>query len=47
LAWTPAIEKGKAVRIVSTAMRLPELASQIKQISKRIDKLESAEDDKK
>ncbi len=47
LAWTPAIEKGKAIRVVSTALRLPELASQIKQITKRLEKLESAEDDKK
>jgi hypothetical protein len=47
LAWTPAIERKKAARVVSLAMRLPEMAGQLKQLSKRIEKLEAAEDDKK
>jgi len=47
LAWTPAIERKKAVRVVSLVMRLPEMAGQLKQLSKRIEKLEAAEDDKK
>jgi UDP-3-O-[3-hydroxymyristoyl] glucosamine N-acyltransferase len=46
LAWTPAIEKSKAIRIVGTALKLPEIASQLKQIARRLDKLEVAEDDK-
>jgi len=47
LAWTPAIERTKAARIVCQVMHLPELAGQLKQMSKRIEKLEAAENDKK
>lgn len=47
LAWTPAIERRKAFRVISLMMRLPEFAEQLKQLSKRMEGLEAAEDDKK
>jgi len=47
LAWTPAIKKEDAMRTVGLVLRLPKMAKQLKQLSKRIEKLEAAEDDKK
>jgi UDP-3-O-[3-hydroxymyristoyl] glucosamine N-acyltransferase len=47
LLWTPAIKKEDAMRIIGLVLRLPKMAQQLKQLSKRIDKLEAAEDDKK
>ncbi|MHC4750339.1 MAG: UDP-3-O-(3-hydroxymyristoyl)glucosamine N-acyltransferase, partial [Planctomycetota bacterium] len=47
LAWTPAIERKDALRIVGLTMRLPKMVEQLKQLNKRIEKLEAAEDDKK
>jgi len=47
LAWTPAIKKEDAMRTIGLVLRLPKMAKQLKQLSKRIDKLEAAEDDKK
>ncbi len=47
LAWTPALKREDALRIVSLIMRLPKMAEQLKQLSKRIEKLEAAKDDKK
>ena len=47
LAWTPAIKKEDAMRTVSLVLRLPKMAKQLKQLGKRIEKLEAAEDDKK
>jgi UDP-3-O-[3-hydroxymyristoyl] glucosamine N-acyltransferase len=47
LAWTPAINREDALRTVGLILRLPKMAKQLKQLSKRIDKLEAAEDDKK
>jgi UDP-3-O-[3-hydroxymyristoyl] glucosamine N-acyltransferase len=46
LAWTPAIERKKAVRVVSLVLRLPEMSGQLKELTKRIEKLEVAEDDR-
>ena len=45
LAWTPAIKRENALRIVGLTMRLPKMAEQLKQLSKRVEKLEAAEDD--
>jgi UDP-3-O-[3-hydroxymyristoyl] glucosamine N-acyltransferase len=45
--WTPAIERKKAMRIVSLLLRLPELNKQLKNLNNRIENLEAAEDDKK
>jgi UDP-3-O-[3-hydroxymyristoyl] glucosamine N-acyltransferase len=47
LAWTPAIERKEALRIVGLVMRLPKIAEQLKQLTKRIEELEAAKDDKK
>jgi len=47
LAWTPAIDRKEALRIIGLIMRLPKTAKQLKQLSKRIEKLEAAENDKK
>lgn len=46
VAWSPAIDRREAYRIVSLVMRLPETTKLLKQLSKRMDKLEAAEDDK-
>jgi UDP-3-O-[3-hydroxymyristoyl] glucosamine N-acyltransferase len=46
LAWTPAVERKTAVRVVSLIMRLPKMAKRLKELSKRIEKLEAAENDK-
>ena len=47
VAWTPAIDSKEAFRIIGLTMRLPKMAEQLKQLSKRMEKLEAAEDDKK
>ena len=47
LAWTPAIKREDAMRTIGLVLRLPKMAQQLKQLSKRIEKLEAAEDDKK
>jgi len=46
VVWTPAIERKKAARVVSLAICLPKMAEQLKQLSKRVAGLETAEDDK-
>jgi UDP-3-O-[3-hydroxymyristoyl] glucosamine N-acyltransferase len=47
MAWTPAITRKDAFRTVGLVLRLPKMAEQLKQLDKRIEKLEAAEDDKK
>ena len=44
---SPAIEKTEALRIVGLTKRLPKLAESLKQLRKRIERLEAAKDDKK
>jgi len=46
VGWTPAIEMKKVMRIIGLVMRLPKMAEQLKQLSKRVEGLEAAEDDK-
>jgi UDP-3-O-[3-hydroxymyristoyl] glucosamine N-acyltransferase len=46
LLWTPAVKKEEAMRIIGLTMRLPKMAEQLKQLGKRIEKLEAAENDK-
>jgi len=46
LAWTPAIERKEALRTIGLIMRLPKMAEQLKQLIKRIERLEAAEDNK-
>ena len=47
VAWTPAIKMKDALRIVGLTMRLPKMVEQLKQLSKRIEKLEAAKNNKK
>ena len=46
LAWTPAIKREEALRVIGMSLRLPKMAEQLRHLSKRVDKLEAAEDDK-
>jgi len=46
LAWTPAIEWNNAMRAMALMRRLPEMAGQLKEINKRLEELEAAEDHK-
>lgn len=46
MAWTPAIKKEDAFRTVGHILRLPKMAAKLKELGKRLDKLEAAEDDK-
>jgi UDP-3-O-[3-hydroxymyristoyl] glucosamine N-acyltransferase len=43
---TPALEKKEEFRIISARRRLPGMVKQIKQLIKRVERLEAAEDDK-
>ena len=47
MVLTPAMKKEDAWRTIALVLRLPKMARQLKQLSKRIEKLEAAEDDKK
>jgi UDP-3-O-[3-hydroxymyristoyl] glucosamine N-acyltransferase len=47
LAWTPAIKREDAFRTIGLVLRLPKMAKQLRQLEKRMEKLEAAEDDKK
>ena len=47
LAWTPAMERKQVLRVIGSLMRLPKLAEQLKQLSKRLEELESPKDHKK
>ncbi|MHC4741264.1 MAG: UDP-3-O-(3-hydroxymyristoyl)glucosamine N-acyltransferase [Planctomycetota bacterium] len=46
VAWTPAIDNREAYRIINLVMRLPEMSKQLKQLNKRVQSLEPAEDGK-
>jgi UDP-3-O-[3-hydroxymyristoyl] glucosamine N-acyltransferase len=46
LFGTPAIDKNEILRIFTTSRRLPDMAKQIKQLIKKVEKLEAAEDNK-
>ena len=47
MVWTPAIKAKDAFRIVALTMRLPKMAEQLKKLTRRTERLEAAEDDKK
>jgi len=47
MAWTPALKREDAMRTVGQILRLPKMAEKVKELSKRLEKLEAAEDDKK
>ena len=46
LFGSPALEKKEELRIISARRRLPNMAKQLKQLIKRVERLEAAEDDK-
>ena len=46
LAWTPALEWKEAMRVMVLMRRLPKLNEQLKQLSKKVEKLEAAENNK-
>ena len=46
LAWTPAMEWNHGMRVMSLLKRLPKMAGQLKELSKRLEELEVAEDHK-
>jgi UDP-3-O-[3-hydroxymyristoyl] glucosamine N-acyltransferase len=46
LFGTPALETKEEFRIISARKRLPNMAKQVKQLIKRVERLEAAEDDK-
>ncbi len=46
MAWTPALKRDDAMRTVGQILRLPKMAAKLKELGKRLDKLEAAEDDK-
>ena len=46
LAWTPALEWNEAMRIMALTRRLPKMAGHLREISKRLEELEAAEDHK-
>lgn len=46
VAWTPAIDRREALRIVNLVMRLPDFSKQLKQLNKRVESLEPAKDGK-
>lgn len=46
MLWTPAMKKEEALRVMGLTVRLPKMAQQLKQLSKRVEKLEAAENDK-
>jgi UDP-3-O-[3-hydroxymyristoyl] glucosamine N-acyltransferase len=46
IMWTPALEVTQAMRIISLLRRLPNMAGQLKQLSKRLEELEATEDHK-
>lgn len=47
MLWTPAIKRDEALRTIGLVMRLPKMAEQLRQLSKRIEKFEVTKDDKK
>jgi UDP-3-O-[3-hydroxymyristoyl] glucosamine N-acyltransferase len=45
LVWTPALERNKALRILSEMYRLPETAKRLKKIEERFEQVDAAEND--
>jgi UDP-3-O-[3-hydroxymyristoyl] glucosamine N-acyltransferase len=46
VAWTPAIDRREAYRIINLVMRLPDFTKQLKQLNKRVESLEPAKNGK-
>lgn len=46
IVWSPGIEQSQAMRVIGEVLRLPKTAKRVKQMAKRLDKLEASENDK-
>jgi UDP-3-O-[3-hydroxymyristoyl] glucosamine N-acyltransferase len=46
VVWSPALEQSQAMRVVGEVLRLPKTAKRVRQMCKRLDKLEASENDK-
>ncbi|MCP4451016.1 MAG: UDP-3-O-(3-hydroxymyristoyl)glucosamine N-acyltransferase, partial [Planctomycetes bacterium] len=46
VVWAPALEQSQAMRVVGEVLRLPKTAKRVRQMAKRLDKLEASENDK-
>ncbi len=46
VTWTPALEITDAMRVINLVRRLPKMAGQLKELSKRLEELEATEDHK-
>lgn len=46
LAWSPAINVKEAGRVVASVLRLPKLVQEIRRLTAKVDRLETAKDDK-
>jgi UDP-3-O-[3-hydroxymyristoyl] glucosamine N-acyltransferase len=45
VVWAPALEQSQAMRVVGEVLRLPKTAKRVRQMAKRLDKLEASEND--
>jgi len=45
MVWSPALEQSQAMRVVGEVLRLPKTAKRVRQMAKRLDKLEASEND--
>jgi UDP-3-O-[3-hydroxymyristoyl] glucosamine N-acyltransferase len=43
-AWTPALDQVQALRVVGEILRLPKLASKVKELARRLERLEASKD---
>ncbi len=46
VVWSPALEQSQAMRVVAEVVRLPKTTKRVRQMCKRLDKLEASENDK-
>ncbi len=46
MAWTPAIDRKDAMKVIGSVIRLPRMAEQLRQLTLKVEKLEAAEDHK-
>ena len=46
VVWSPGLEQSQAKRVLGALLRLPKTARRVKQLAKRLDKLDAAENDK-
>jgi UDP-3-O-[3-hydroxymyristoyl] glucosamine N-acyltransferase len=44
VAWTPALEQGEVMRVIGEVLRLPKTVKKMKELAKRVERLEAPED---